>query len=89
MARLDGRHLRLSVTDDGAGPPASDPLDYAARGHYGLLGMNERADLLRATLGVGRSPLGGTRVSLLVPVPLHRLAPSTSVPRRADSLTPA
>ena len=70
---FDSESLRLTVDDDGVGPPSSDPLDYAARGHYGLLGMNERADLLRATLGVGRSPLGGTRVSLLVPVPLHRL----------------
>jgi signal transduction histidine kinase len=54
----------LSVDDDGTGPPAGDPLDYAREGHYGLLGMRERADLVGATLRVDRSPLGGTRVAV-------------------------
>ncbi len=61
--------LVLTVDDDGVGPPSSDGLAYAARGHYGLLGIQERADLLRATLSIGPSPLGGTRVALSVPVP--------------------
>ena len=69
----DGRSLRLTVDDDGPGPPGADALDYAARGHYGLLGMRERADLLRADLDVAAGPSGGTRVALTVPVPLHRL----------------
>ena len=70
--RLDGRRLRLSVTDDGAGPPASDPLDYAAAGHYGLLGMQERADLLGARLAVGAAPAGrGTRVAVELDLPEH------------------
>ena len=72
----DGAALRLTVDDDGTGPPASAALDYAARGHYGLLGMSERADLLRAALDLARGPLGGTRVALAVPVPLHRLPPA-------------
>ena len=72
----DGAALRLTVDDDGGGPPARSALDYAARGHYGLLGMSERADLLRADLDLTRSPLGGTRVALAVPVPLHRLQPA-------------
>ena len=72
----DGDRLALRVDDDGVGPPASDALDYAARGHYGLLGMQERADLLRADLNVGPSPLGGTRVAVDVPVSLHRLDPA-------------
>lgn len=71
---LDGPTLRLTVDDDGTGPPASDALDYAARGHYGLLGMQERADLLRGDLTIGRGPLGGTRVALDVPLAPHRLA---------------
>ena len=71
---LDGATLRLTVDDDGVGPPQADPLDYAADGHYGLLGMQERADLLRADLAVARGPLGGTRVAVDVPLPAHRLA---------------
>ncbi len=72
----DGTALRLTVDDDGLGPPASGALDYAARGHYGLLGMSERADLLRASLDLAHGPSGGTRVSLAVPVPLHKLQPA-------------
>ncbi len=67
----DGARLTLSVDDDGVGPPAEAPLDYASRGHYGLLGMQERADLLRADLTVGASPLGGTRAAVDVTVPAH------------------
>lgn len=65
--------LTLTVDDDGVGPPEAGALDYAARGHYGLLGMQERADLLRAALHIGAGPLGGTRVSVHVPVPSHHL----------------
>jgi signal transduction histidine kinase len=67
--RLDGETLTLAVDDDGVGLPGGDPIDFAARGHFGLLGMHERADLLRATLEAGPGPLGGTRVALDIPVP--------------------
>ena len=67
--RLDGETLTLAVDDDGVGLPTRDPIDLAAQGHYGILGMHERADLLRATLTAGAGPLGGTRVTLDVPVP--------------------
>ena len=66
---LDGDTLVLTVADDGVGPPDGAPMDYAARGHYGLLGMHERADLLRAELRVEPGAAGGTRVLLAVPVP--------------------
>jgi signal transduction histidine kinase len=67
--RLDGETLTLAVDDDGVGLPGGEPMDFAARGHFGLLGMHERADLLRATLTAGPGPLGGTRVALDIPVP--------------------
>ena len=85
----DGSALRLTVDDDGLGPPASDALDYAARGHYGLLGMSERADLLRAPLVLSHGPLGGTRVALAVPVPLHRLAEASAGGPAAPPPVPA
>ena len=85
----DGPALVLTVEDDGVGPPADAALDYAARGHYGLLGMQERADLLRATLAVGRGPLGGTRVALTVPVPAHRLARRRAGGDRPEPAVPA
>ncbi|WP_412069530.1 sensor histidine kinase [Rubrivirga sp. IMCC43871] len=71
---LDDDRIILTIDDDGTGPPAASALDYAADGHYGLLGMRERAELLRADLTIGPSPLGGTRVALAAPVPMHRLA---------------
>ena len=75
-----GGALTLTIDDDGDGPPSSDALDYAAAGHYGLLGMQERADLLRGSLDVARGPLGGTRVSLSVPIPAHRLQRAEAAP---------
>ena len=77
--RLDGETLTLAVDDDGVGPPAGEAVDFAARGHFGLLGMHERADLLRATLTTGPSPLGGTRVALDMPVPAF-VSPALSMP---------
>lgn len=74
---VEGEALTLAVEDDGVGPPQANALDYAARGHYGLLGMRERADLLRAQLALGPGPLGGTRVAVTVPLPTYRLAPPT------------
>ena len=83
--------LLLTVNDDGVGPPADDALDYAARGHYGLLGIQERADLLRADLTLGRSPLGGTRVALSIPVRVRHVAeaamPGPTVAREPASLS--
>ena len=79
---LDGEALVLTVADDGVGPPAGAPMDYAAQGHYGLLGMHERADLLRAELRVEPGAAGGTRVTLAVPVP-------TRMPVGVRELAPA
>jgi len=70
---VDGRHLVLTVDDDGTGPPDESALALAERGHYGLLGMQERADLLKGRLAIAPGPLGGTRVELHYPFPLHLL----------------
>ena len=56
--------FRLTIDDDGVGPPQRNALDYAGEGHYGLLGMHERAELLGVPLVVEHSPLGGTRVAV-------------------------
>ena len=67
--RLEGETLVLAVADDGVGMPDGSLMDLAAGGHFGLLGMHERADLLRATLSVEPGGGGGTVVTLSVPVP--------------------
>jgi signal transduction histidine kinase len=59
----NGRHLRLSVSDDGAGLPASE-----LPSGTGLGSMDTRARLLGARLRVVPGPRGGTRVELDVPL---------------------
>ncbi|PAP74215.1 sensor histidine kinase [Rubrivirga marina] len=59
----------LEVADDGAGYAV--PVDLAVPtepGHYGLVGMAERADAVGAALAVESRPGAGTRVRATVPV---------------------
>jgi PAS domain S-box-containing protein len=61
-----GRGMRLSVRDDGRGFTV-EPDFHAYGGHWGLLGMHERASQIRAKLAV-RSAVGqGTEVILVSP----------------------
>jgi signal transduction histidine kinase len=60
------RSLTLSVSDDGRGFQV-DPAFRAYGGHWGLLGMKERAAELRGTLTVRSSPGRGTTVALRIP----------------------
>jgi Signal transduction histidine kinase len=57
--------LRLSVEDHGVGMP--DPRPESARG-LGLIGMQERAELLRGRLRFERPAQGGLRVALEIPL---------------------
>ncbi|MEU9618036.1 sensor histidine kinase [Streptomyces sp. NPDC048155] len=54
--------LRVTVTDDGTGPPK----DGSAPG-FGIVGMRERARSTGGTLDAGPRPGGGFRVSALLP----------------------
>jgi nitrate/nitrite-specific signal transduction histidine kinase len=56
----------LLITDNGVG---IDPvvLDQGKKGHYGLLGMRERAARIAARLSITSSKDSGTEVKLLVP----------------------
>jgi two-component system sensor histidine kinase DegS len=60
--------LTLSVSDDGVGfdlPPRPDVLTQA--GHFGLLGMRERATLLGGSFHIDTGPGAGTRVTARLP----------------------
>jgi len=67
---LDFRPSEISVEvrDDGIGfaVPASTN-ELAARGHFGILGMRERADLIGGRLEVASRPAAGTVVTLHLP----------------------
>nr|WP_242438703.1 ATP-binding protein [Streptomyces sp. CB00455] len=67
----DGADLILIVDDDGRGLPRGCPDLPSLRGtgHFGLLGMEERAAAIGARLHVGSRPAGaGTRVRLDLPL---------------------
>ncbi|HEY8177951.1 MAG TPA: sensor histidine kinase, partial [Candidatus Limnocylindria bacterium] len=62
--RRTGRKVRLTVEDDGTG---FDPAEIA-RGHLGLIGMQQRAERIGAELEVGHRPGNGTRVRMTLPL---------------------
>ena len=65
-------HVTLRVEDDGAGfDSASIPA-----GRFGLVGMRERAHLVRGTLAVETTPGVGTTIAVRVPLEGKR-APAT------------
>jgi signal transduction histidine kinase/ligand-binding sensor domain-containing protein len=61
------KQFRLVVRDDGVGLAADVLSEGAAPGHWGLKGMRERAQKLKAQLVVQARPSGGTEVVLSIP----------------------
>ena len=55
--------VQMEINDNGIGfvMPQS-PTDFAPSGHFGLLGIRERADLIGARLEVESAPEKGTRL---------------------------
>jgi signal transduction histidine kinase len=62
-----GAELHLCVSDDGRGMPSPPP--GPATGHFGIVGMSERAKAIGGTLVFGAGSGGGTE--LVVSVPAH------------------
>jgi PAS domain S-box-containing protein len=60
------RRVRLSIVDDGRGFVV-DPDLQSYGGHWGLLGMRERASQLRGTLSIHSTPGSGAEIVLLLP----------------------
>ncbi|WP_371633470.1 histidine kinase [Streptomyces sp. NBC_01259] len=79
LAGVQGDVLRVSVYDDGQGLPAGTTLDDLQRaGHFGLVGMVERAASIGARIRIGRGEaVTGTEVRL--ELPLSALSPAPSV----------
>jgi len=62
--------LILEIRDDGLGfQPHQDPSQYARKGHYGLLGMFERSELIRAKLVIHSWPGKGSQVVVRLSAP--------------------
>ena len=61
------QQVELIISDNGIGfDPPGTPTDYAAKGHFGLLGLYERADLIGASLEIKSGPECGTRIKITV-----------------------
>jgi len=59
----DNKKVQLEVSDDGIGfQIPNSPTDFAPSGHFGLLGMYERAELIGAQLKIESTLGGGTRL---------------------------
>jgi len=57
------KEIKLEVSDNGIGfDMPKSPTDFAPSGHFGLLGIRERADLIGARLEVESAPGKGTRL---------------------------
>jgi signal transduction histidine kinase len=66
--------LRVTIRDDGRGI-SSEVMQTGGRpGHWGLLGMRERAQKIRATLAISSSPGGGTQIDLRIPAQVAYLS---------------
>jgi signal transduction histidine kinase len=80
----DGRELRIEIEDDGQGfVVGTAPTD---RPHYGLLGIQERAELLGGRATIESAPGAGTRLEIRVPIPDRPSSPEPAP--RLSSVTP-
>lgn len=70
VVEYSGKHLRLLVSDDGRGIN-SKILQSGREGHWGLVGMRERAKKIGARLKVKSRAGAGTEIELIVP---HHIA---------------
>ncbi len=68
--RFESENLEVVVEDNGRGFRPPEQLEaLAASGHYGVMGMKERADALDGNFEIDSAPDDGTRIRLSVPVP--------------------
>lgn len=73
---LDARQCTLEIIDDGIGFTLPNGwMELAQQGHYGLLGMSERAESIGARLEVSSRPGAGTRIYVAKPLQSEPMAP--------------
>ncbi len=66
--QFEADRLWVKFYDDGVGfNPPKRPRDLGAKGHFGLMGMYERADLIGARMELNSSPGSGTEFQIEIP----------------------
>jgi signal transduction histidine kinase len=66
--QADDPNVRLSIDDDGCGFEPKDAF-LSAGGHFGIIGMRERAQRAGGKLNLKSEPGHGTRIEVTVPLP--------------------
>lgn len=67
--KFDPESLVIAVSDEGKGfEVPRNPSEFAHTGHFGILGMVERAELIAARLDIQSYPEKGTRIELHIPI---------------------
>ncbi|WP_245156787.1 sensor histidine kinase [Lysobacter arenosi] len=66
----DARHLAIRMRDDGRGIPEQVMATGRKEGHFGMVGMRERADRIGGSLTISSVDGGGTEVLLTLPARL-------------------
>jgi signal transduction histidine kinase len=65
---FDSKGVTVSTEDDGVGfEPPQTPSELAERGHFGLMGMKEKAALVGGWLSLRSEPGQGTRIVFFLP----------------------
>ena len=60
--------VTLTIADDGSGFAVPDnPAEFASAGHFGLLGLQERAELIGASLSITSEHSRGTQITIRLP----------------------
>ncbi len=66
---FNGQEIKLEISDDGVGfDVPQSPTDFASSGHFGLLGMRERSELIGGRFEIKSEEGVGTQLSVGVPI---------------------
>jgi signal transduction histidine kinase len=65
---FSANQLTVTIQDDGKGfDVPRTPAEFTPQGHFGLLGLYERAELIQAHLDITSSPENGTQLTITLP----------------------
>ena len=61
--------VRLEISDDGVGFEVPEsPAEFAPSGHFGLLGIHERAETIGAKLEIHSRQAEGSQITVILPI---------------------
>ena len=67
---FEARYLAIRIRDDGVGIPEEVLVHGCKDGHFGMIGMRERAEKIGGDIAISSGPEGGSEVTLTLPAEL-------------------